>query len=79
MWSSSGSGVNVTFYGGSDVKQVALAAAAADLAIVFVGTTSKEGTDRASLSFPADQDAAITAAAKAAPHKTVVCIWLDTA
>lgn len=51
---------------------MAQAAAAADLAVVFVGTSSKEGADRVSLSFPDDQNAAVAAAAKAAPHKTVV-------
>ena len=69
---SSSSGTKVTYYGGSDPTQVAQAAAAADLAVVFVGTSSKEGADRVSLSFPDDQNAAVAAAAKAAPHKTVV-------
>ena len=55
--STGGGTVNtsVTFYGGSDPNQVAAIASAADLVLVFAGTSSTEGTDRASLSLPPDQ------------------------
>jgi beta-glucosidase len=66
------SAVNVTYDDGSDVGTAAALAAAADVAIVFVGTSCSEGSDRANLSFPAAQDALVGAVAKAAPGKTVV-------
>ena len=40
----------VVFNDGTDIAAAAAAAAAADVAIVFVGTLSSEGSDRASLS-----------------------------
>ena len=43
-------GVSVTYNDGTDLKAAAAAASAADVAIVFVGTVSSEGGDRASLS-----------------------------
>ena len=46
---------HVSFYGGSDPDRVAAVAAGADLVVVFAGTSSTEGTDRASLSLPPDQ------------------------
>jgi hypothetical protein len=45
-----GDGAVVTFNDGTDIDAAAAAAAAADYAIVFVGTLSHEGGDRASLS-----------------------------
>ena len=45
----------VSFYGGSDPDRVAATAGGADLVLVFAGTSSTEGTDRASLSLPPDQ------------------------
>jgi len=62
----------VSYYGGSDPAQVAALAAAADLTIALVGTSSKEGTDRGSLAFPSDQDAMVAAATAAAPGRIVV-------
>ena len=47
-------------------------AAAADVAVVVVGTTSSEGADRSSTSLPGTQDALVEAVARANPRTIVV-------
>jgi beta-glucosidase len=47
---AAGAHAKVTFNDGTDISAAAAAAAAADYAVVFVGTLSHEGGDRASLS-----------------------------
>jgi len=59
----------------SDPDPVALAAqvaAKADTAVVFASDLTSEGSDRASLALPGDQDRLITAVAKANKHVVVV-------
>jgi beta-glucosidase len=62
----------VTTYTGSDPTEAAAAAAKADVAIVFVSTTSSEGSDRSSLSFADSQNAIVDAVAKAQKSSVVV-------
>ena len=50
----------------------AAAAANADVAIVFVGTRTSEGSDRAGLALPPAQDALVAAVAAANPNTVVV-------
>lgn len=64
---------NATTGDESDISAAAKVAKDADLAIVFVGTVSGEGHDRANLSFPEDQEALVNATIKAQPHTIVVC------
>ena len=65
-------GTTCVFYDdGSDVGRAAKLAEQADVAVVFVSTTSSEGGDRASLSFDGDADALVVSVASVAP-KTVV-------
>jgi beta-glucosidase len=52
----------------------AAAAAAADVAVVFIHTTSSEGSDRKSLSFEAADDAMVAAVAKAQKNTVVVMV-----
>jgi beta-glucosidase len=47
-------------------------ASQSDVAIVVVATTSSEGSDRATLSLPADEDALVSAVAQANPRTIVV-------
>jgi len=47
---AAGSGATITFSNGTDLNEATSVAKAADYAIVFVGTVSSEGRDRASLS-----------------------------
>jgi len=62
----------VTYDEGRDLRQAAEAAAKADVAVVVVGDTSSEGSDRATLALPADQDALIEAVAAVQPQTVVV-------
>lgn len=61
----------MTTYTGTDPTQAAASAAAADVAVVFMSTTSSEGSDRPSLSF-SDSQNAIAEAVAAAQKRTVV-------
>ena len=69
---SAGTMVNITYDDGTDLEKAVDLAKISDVAIVFVGTSSHEGADRTNLSFPYEQDALVTAVAKAAKGKTVV-------
>lgn len=66
-----------TFNDGREIGAAVTAAAAADVAVLFVGTVSGEGADRSSLSLRhpelANQDELVRAIAKAQP-KTVVVV-----
>jgi beta-glucosidase len=63
----------VSYNDGSDLDAAAAAAEAADIAIVFVATTSSEGGDRANLGLGKHDDL-ITAVAEKAGRKTVVVV-----
>jgi beta-glucosidase len=77
---------STTFSDGSDINAAATAAQQADVAVIFVGTFSGEGTDRQSLSLDAGrgtcgknapvrlchQDSLVAAIAVAQPHTVVV-------
>jgi beta-glucosidase len=67
----------VTTYTGTDPSAAAAVASAADVAIVFVSTTSSEGSDRSSLSFGADQNAMVDAVAKARPAGGTVVVMVN--
>lgn len=60
------------FDAGNDVEAAAKAAAAADVAIVFVHQWTAESIDAPSLSLEGKQDAVVAAAAKANPNTLVV-------
>ena len=62
----------VTFAGDEDVAAAAVAAKAADVAIVFATAWEIEGHDAESLSLPRDQDRLIAAVAAANPRTIVV-------
>ena len=62
----------VRYANGSDPAAAAAVAAGADVAIVVVGATSSEGTDRASAALPADQLAYLHAVAAKQPRTVVV-------
>lgn len=62
----------VTFNDGSDPAAAARLAAASDLVIVFAHQWTAEAFDVPNLSLPDNQDALITAVAKANPHTAVV-------
>jgi len=64
-------GTCVSFNDGQDVAAAAKLAASADVAIIFVGTTSAEGHDRENLSYGL-QDQLVSAVAQAAGSKAVV-------
>ena len=70
-------GVCVHYSDGRDTSAAADMASAADIALIFTGTTSKEGTDRANLNLGAD-DRLIAAVANASDgvtgQKTVVVV-----
>lgn len=57
----------------SDLRDAAAAAAAADVALVFVATTSAEGADRKTLALGNDQDDLVAAVAAVA-KRTIVCV-----
>ncbi|SNT34752.1 beta-glucosidase [Granulicella rosea] len=65
-------GVDVRYVSGDDPAAAAVAARAADLAIVFGVQPSREDTDLTSLALPDGQDALIAAVAAANPHTVVV-------
>eukprot|EP00040_Diaphanoeca_grandis_P032533 m.197263 g.197263 ORF g.197263 m.197263 type:complete len:787 (-) comp32656_c2_seq1:40-2400(-) len=65
--------VCVYFNDGSDVESAAKLAATADAVLIFVGTTSHEGSDRSDLSL-GDQDALISAVAVESGKKTAVIV-----
>jgi beta-glucosidase len=67
-------GSNVTYDDGSNVASAASVAAAADVAIVFVATSSSEGSDRPDLDLDKGQGDLITAIAKAQPNTIVVAV-----
>jgi len=68
-------GDSVAYADGSDLPAAAALAQQSSIAIVFAYEQEREGTDRASLELPADQDQLIEAVAQANPHTVVV---LDT-
>lgn len=70
-----GSGAQVTYADGGDLKEAATTAHAARVAIVFVHTNETEGKDRPNLRLPDKQDQLIATVAKANHHTIVV---LDT-
>eukprot|EP00966_Prymnesium_polylepis_P074839 1736124-Prymnesium_polylepis.1 len=63
----------VDYNNGTDLGAAAAVAAAADVAIVVVGSTSSEGTDRRSTALPAEQLRYLRAVA-AVQSRTVVVI-----
>ena len=67
-----GSSVKIAYAPTQPISNAAEVASSADFAIVFVGFTSAEGSDRANLSLPNDQDALISAVAAANPNTIVV-------
>jgi beta-glucosidase len=67
-----GRAVRVTGDPGTSTSQAAAKARGADVAVVVVGDTSKEGVDRASLSLPGNQNALIRAVVAANPNTIVV-------
>jgi beta-glucosidase len=64
--------VSVTYNDGSDTTAAAAAAKSADVAVVMVGDSEKEGHDRPNLSLSGNQDALVEAVATANPHTVVV-------
>jgi len=64
---------NVTYADGSDQKKAVAVAKAADVAIVFMSTSSSEGGDRANLDFPSAQVAVAKAVIAAQPNTIVIC------
>jgi beta-glucosidase len=80
-----GTNVIVTYDNGTIAEAAAAIAKAADVAMVMVGNTDREGRDRPNLSLPTNQDALVSAVAAANP-KTIVILktggavlmpWLD--
>jgi beta-glucosidase len=67
-----GAKVTVGVDDGSDIPRAVAAARQADVAIVKVGDSEAEGSDRKSLALPGNQDALIEAVAHANPHTVVV-------
>ena len=61
----------VAYYGGDDPAAAAAVSKTADATVVFIATSSKEGSDRADLSF-GSSDALVAAVAAAAGPTTVV-------
>jgi len=66
-------GVCVTYLDGKDMDQVATAAKSADVVLVFVATSSHEGSDRSDLSL-GDQDNMTAGVAAIAGKKTAVIV-----
>ena len=67
------SGTKCVYYDdGSDAERAARTAAMADVAIVFVSTSSSEGGDRASLSFDGNADELVAKVAASGVARTVV-------
>lgn len=67
-----GARLDVTYGDESDLDAASQTAAAADVAIVFVGASSSEGTDRENLSLPEEHDQLIKAIASAQKNVVVV-------
>jgi beta-glucosidase len=67
-----GAGAKISYDAGTDPTSAAHAAAAADLAIVFVTQWMSEGQDSATLSLPNHQDELVAAVAAANPNTIVV-------
>ena len=67
-----GEGVTVTSHDGTDIAEAAAKARAADVAVVVVGDSAREGTDRADMDLPGRQDALISAIAAVNPKTVVV-------
>jgi len=67
-----GDEVNVQFASNSSIPNAVALARASDIAIVFAGLTTSEGTDRSNLYMPGNQDATIAAVAAAQPNTIVV-------
>jgi beta-glucosidase len=63
---------SITYVDGSDIAAAAAAAKAADVAVVFAGTTSSEGYDRQDLNLDDNLDALISAVAAAQPNTVAV-------
>jgi beta-glucosidase len=64
--------VQVTYANSNSIDAAVSAAKAADVAIVFVATTSSEGSDRGSLSLPGNSDDLVKAVAGAQANTVVV-------
>ena len=73
-----GAGITITYNqgdnGSNSLSQAVAAAQQADVAIVCVGEQTGEGTDRASLSLPPNQEQLVSAVAAANP-KTIVIVY----
>jgi len=67
-----GAGVQVTYAPTNPIDEAVKLAQAADLAIVFAGTSSSEGSDRGSLNLGNNQDELIAAVVAAQPRTVVV-------
>jgi beta-glucosidase len=66
------SGSSLTYIDGKDIEAAVAVAKAADVAVVFAGTTSSEGYDRQNLNLDDNLDALIAAVAAAQPNTVVV-------
>eukprot|EP01043_Picozoa_sp_COSAG02_P023564 COSAG02_NODE_1262_length_13556_cov_11.011522_13_plen_623_part_00 len=64
----------VTTYTGANPTAAAAVAAASDIAVVFVSTTSSEGSDRSTLSFSDAQNAVVDAVAAVQKRTVVVMV-----
>jgi beta-glucosidase len=67
-----GTSVSITYASTSEVSEAATNAASADIAIVFVGVESSEGSDRPDLNLSADQNSLVSAVAAAQSNTVVV-------
>lgn len=67
-----GGTVQVRTDDGSDPARAAAVAASSDVAVVVVGDTSREGSDRSVMSLPGNQDALVAQVAAANPDTVVV-------
>ena len=63
---------SISYADGKDISAAVAAAKSADVAVVFAGTTSSEGSDRANLNLDDNLDALIAAVAAAQPNTVVV-------
>ena len=66
------SGSSLTYIDGKDIAAAVALAKAADVAVVFAGTTSSEGYDRSNLNLDDNLDALISAVAAAQPNTVAV-------
>jgi beta-glucosidase len=67
-----GPGVAVTTDTGADAAQAATVAKSADIAVVIVSDTEKEGADRPNMSLTGNQDQLVQSVAAANPHTVVI-------